>query len=230
MNDAISNLNTADQLQVAIAFLLYSFVFGWIGYRRGMTRELWVFGVAFVTLVALRLRGDTIIRIFNFGGKLIQAILSGGLSESGLSSAGTTNLITPCPSPQTSPPTACNGASFLFLMWVTIVILTYVFTANLVKKSPHNGWAILVGLLNGLLYASVFLPLLLVLFRPDLVTIDQPIILETLFGLVRTSFALFWNVVAGFWALAEPYRPFVILLLLVLLVVGAASTLRGAKA
>ncbi len=230
MDSAVSNLNTVDQLQVAIAFALYSFVFGWIGFQRGWARELWVFSVALAVLVVLRLRGDLVINIFNFGFRLIQALLSGGLSADGLTGVGTTDLITPCPDPQTVPPVECSGSGFLFLLWVTIVIFTYIFTTSLVRKSPSNGWAILVGLLNGLLYASVFLPRLLVLFRPDLVQIDQPIILDTMVGLVRTSFSLFWNVLAGFWQLVAPARSFVILLLLILLVVGAASTLRGAKA
>ena len=231
MDGAVSNLNTIDQLQVAIAFGLYSFVFGWIGFNRGWVRESWVFGIAFFTLVFLRLQGDVVIRIVNFGWRLIQILVQGGLTDSGITSTGTTtSLITLCPSPQTVPPTDCNSSGFLFLMWVFIVIMTYLITNWVIAKSPSNGWAILIGLLNGLLYASVFLPRLLALFRPDLVEIDQPIVFDTMVGLVRTTMTLVANVLSGFWTLVEPVRPFVILAFLILLVVGAASTLRGAKA
>lgn len=229
MDGAVSNLNTIDQLQVAIAFGLYSFVFGWIGFNRGWVRELWVFGIAFVSLVFLRLQGEIVIRIVNLAWRLFQALLQGGLSDSGISSAGTSNLITLCPDPQTVPPVECNSSGFLFLLWVFIVIVTYLATNALIPKSPKNGWAIVVGLLNGLLYASVFLPRLLALFRPDLVQIDQPIIFETMIGLLRTTVTLITNVINSFWTLVEPIRPFVILAFLILLVVGAASTLRGAK-
>ena len=87
-----------------------------------------------------------------------------------------------------------------------------------------------LGIGNGLVYASVFLPRLVGLFRPDLVQLDQPFLLNTLTGLIRTAFTVIWSVIEDFWALVEPVRPFVILLLLILIVVGAASTLRSAKA
>ena len=32
MDSALTGLQTLDQLQIAIAFLLYAFLFGWIGY------------------------------------------------------------------------------------------------------------------------------------------------------------------------------------------------------
>ena len=46
------------QAKIAIAFILYAFVFGWIGYRRGQTREAWVFGVASISLILLRLQAE----------------------------------------------------------------------------------------------------------------------------------------------------------------------------
>jgi hypothetical protein len=221
----INALNTLDQLQIAIAFILYAFVFGWIGYRRGQTREAWVFAVATVSLIVLRLQGDVFVGIANLGWQLVN-MLAGGLSSGG----STPDLIIPCPSPQTVPATDCNAPGYLFLLWVTIVILTYVITTSGVKKSVSNGWAILLGLGNGLLYASVFLPRLIGLVRPDQVQLDEPVILETLIGLIQTAFSVIWNVITEFWTAVEPVRPFVILLLLILIVVGAASTLRSAKA
>ena len=65
-----------DELQVAIAFLLYMFVFSWIGWRRGMNRELIVFGTSLITLIIVRLRGDTLVEIFNFAWEMVQAIIS----------------------------------------------------------------------------------------------------------------------------------------------------------
>lgn len=224
----ITNLNTLDQLQVAIAFILYTFVFGWIGYRRGQTSELWVFGVATVTLIVLRLQAELFVNIANLGWRLVNLLLSGGLNGDGTTT--TDDVITLCPSPQTVPPTECNSTGYLFLLWVTIVILTYVITSTAKMKSPHNGWAILIGIFNGLLYASVFLPLLLALVRPELLVLDQPIVLTTLTGLIGTALAVIWDLIGDFWVLVEPVRPFVILLLLILLVVGAANTLKGAKA
>lgn len=79
----INALNTLDQLQIAIAFILYAFVFGWIGYRRGQTREAWVFAVATVSLIVLRLRGDIFVGIANLGWQLIN-MLSGGAFQRGI--------------------------------------------------------------------------------------------------------------------------------------------------
>ncbi len=62
-------------MQVAIAFLLYLFVFGWIGWRRGMNRELIVFATSLITLIIVRMRGDTLVEISNFGWEIVQLIL-----------------------------------------------------------------------------------------------------------------------------------------------------------
>ena len=233
MDSALTGLQTLDQLQIAIAFLLYAFLFGWIGYQRGAAREWWVLGVAATALVVLRLQGSIFVRIANLGWRLVQLLMAGGLSEDGAStSTGTgtaTRLITTCPDPQTVPATPCNESAYLFLLWVAVVIFAYVATTVWIKKSPRNGWAIVAGLGSGLLYASVFLPRLLVLFRPDVVEFDQPIILATLVTLLRTAFSLIWNIFRSFWVAVGSAQPFVILLILIVLVVGAASTLRGAK-
>ena len=113
-----------DQLQVAIAFLLYLFVFGWIGWRRGMNRELLVFGTSLVTLIIVRMRGDTLVAIGNLAWSLFNMILSGGLTGGGdATDSSTTELITQC----SDTVTTCNAPGYLFLFWVSFVILAYLF-------------------------------------------------------------------------------------------------------
>lgn len=212
-----------DQLQVAIAFLLYLFVFGWIGWRRGMNRELIVFGTSLITLIIVRMRGDTLVAIANLGWRLFNMILAGGLGDSGSTDTSSTgDLITQC----SDTVTTCSAPGYLFLFWVTMVILAYLFGTLYVKNSPSNGWAILVGIANGFLYASVVLPRLLALINPDAVNLDEPIILEAFVGLVGTAWASITGVIGNVWNALGSMQPYVLLLFLIILVVGAASTLR----
>ena len=223
-----------DQLQVAIAFLLYMFVFGWIGWRRGMNRELIVLVTAVITLIIVRLQGDTLVKIANLGWQLFNMILSGGLSDSGstdtattastASTASTTPLITTC----SDTVTTCNAPGYLFLFWVSVVIFAYIIGTVYVKKSPSNGWAILIGIANGFVYASVVLPRLFALINPSAVDLGEPIILDSLMVLIRAAWTSITGVISGLWASVGSLQPYLLLLFLVLLVVGAASTLRKA--
>jgi hypothetical protein len=214
-----------DELQVAIAFLLYLFVFGWIGWRRGMNRELIVLGVSLVTLIIVRLQGDILIRIANLGWQLFNMILAGGLSDSGATDTGTVDpLITTC----SDTVTTCTAPGYLFLFWVTMVILAYLFGTLYVKNSPSNGWAILIGIANGFLYASVVLPRLFALINPDAVNLDEPLIIEALVGLIGAAWTSITDVVSELWTSMGALQPYILLLFLIILVVGAASTLRKA--
>lgn len=222
-----------DQLQVAIAFLLYMFVFGWIGWRRGMNRELIVLITSVVTLIIVRLQGDTLVKIANLGWQLFNMILSGGLSDSGgtdtttastASTASTTPLITTC----SDAVTTCNAPGYLFLFWVSVVIFAYVIGTVYVKSSPSNGWAILIGIANGFVYASVVLPRLFALINPGAVDLGEPIILDSLMDLIRAAWTSIAGVISGLWSSVGSLQPYLLLLFLILLVVGAASTLRKA--
>ena len=110
------------------------------------------------------------------------------------------------------------------------MLLTYMITtANISDaKSPSNGWAILLGLLNGLFYGAVFLPRLVGLIYPDAaLNFSATPAFESFILLIRESFETVADVAGSLWTLIEPARPIVILLILLLIVVGAASTIRG---
>ena len=227
----MSDVIFGDQLQTAIAFLLYMFVFGWIGWRRGAMRELIVFITALLTLIIVRTQGDILISMANLAWRLFIAIAGGALSSGddggGISLSDTSNLIIPCPSADAA--VTCNSIGFLFLFWVSIVILAYLFTSLFIKSSESNGWAILIGIMNGFLYASVFLPRLVSLIDPNAIVLDQPIMIETLFTLLDAAWTSISNVASMIWSSLGSLQPYVLLLLLILLVVGAASTLRTQK-
>lgn len=219
MNDTI----VIDQLQVAIAFLLYMFVFGWIGWRRGMNRELIVFGTSLITLIIVRLQGDVLVKIANLGWQLFNMILSGGLSDSGATDTGTTApLITTC----SDTVTTCTAPGYLFLFWVTMVIFAYLIGTIYVKNSPSNGWAVLIGIANGFIYASVVLPRLFALINPGAVDLDEPIIIDSLVALFGAAWSSITGVIGNLWAGLGGLQPYILLLFLIILVVGAASTLR----
>lgn len=214
-----------DQLQVAIAFLLYMFVFGWIGWRRGMNRELIVLITSLVALVIVRLQGDILVRIANLAWQLFNMILAGGLSESGATDTETVEpLITTC----SDTVTTCTAPGYLFLFWVTVVIFAYLIGTIYVKNSPSNGWAILIGIGNGFVYASVVLPRLFSLINPGAVDLDEPIILDSLVALTAAAWTSITGVISQLWTSLGSMQPYILLLFLIILVVGAASSLRKA--
>ena len=204
----------SDQIQILIAFLLYLLAFSIIGWRRGSVREGWVFGIAMVGWLALQARGDIFVRIANLGSTFLAFIQAGGL---GSDPTGAFGALGNAP----KVVTAETRDGFLFIIWALLVLIVYGITGTYVRKSPSNGWAILYGIGNGLLFAAVFLPRLGALLVPEALDVSTRSTVDILLDLVGSG---------GVWTVVEPVRPIVILVLLILIVVGAASTIRGANA
>src|SRR5215216_3278681 len=101
--------------EIAITFIVYLLFFAWIGYRRGFRAELTVFMVAFFSWIGLKLFGDVVVRLANLGGKFLAFAASGGLGSGG--DAAYDAL-------KTAPDiiTAENQDSFLFIIWVILVV------------------------------------------------------------------------------------------------------------
>lgn len=222
------------QTELLLAFIIYLIFFGWIGYRRGTRRELTVFLVAFFSWLLLLEKGDIFVRIANLGSKFMAFIRAGGLGENPDEAFGAISDATPWVTQQ-------SASGFLFLIWVVILVLTYWFTSAKIPsaKSRRDGWAILLGVLNGLFYASVFLPRLLALAfglagsaAGTPLTTPTTVPTVSFFGLLANGVRLILNSLASLWLLIAPQRPMAILLLITLLLLIASLSIRrsaGAK-
>lgn len=219
-------------IELVISFLIFLFVFGWIGLQRGSKREAIVFFVATISWLVLQEKGDIFVRIANLGGKLMALISAGGLSAEAAAD--------PLAAIGESQPLVTDSyqAGFLFLIWIGVMIVTYVFTNNLIKdkNSQANGWAILWGIANGLFFASIFLPRLALLFVQKPVNPNNmstaPIVTDgrgSIATFLSRGFALVSNAISNLWSMMGPVQPYVLIILLTLFLILAYSTIRGPK-
>ncbi len=213
------------QLGILVSFFIYLAFFGWLGWRRGSKREFIVFIVAITTWFLLQERGAILVKIANLGGAAITFAKAGGLGDS---QADAFAAISKAP----KFITADSAQTFLFVVWVAVFVLTYMITNVSIadKDSRRNGWAILMGMINGLFFAVAFVPSLVVLFGSDS-TKPELGVSVSLVSLLVAGAKLLWNGVVSLWALIEPLGSLALLILLTAVLVFAASTIRsGAKA
>lgn len=216
------------QLEALIAFLLYLAFFAWIGYRRGSQSEGIVFAIALGSWLILQEAGDILVRIVNLGSKFLAFIRAGGLGANPDAAFGALS---------DAPPwvTAANRQTFFFLVWAALLFLAYLISSpkGLGKKSKSDGWALLFGLLNGLLFAAILLPRLVALIRPTVAGVTgvgEPTGVTDLFSVLGGGFNLLGESFTGLWNLIDPsQRSFVLLILLTLFLLLAALSLRSSK-
>jgi hypothetical protein len=197
-------------LAALVALFIYLAFFGAIGYRRGARRELWVLVVAIFLAFGLQQFSDLIVAFFDRFGKGL-AFLTGQPipAQSGLGAWA-----------------AANTQTLLLLLWLGGIVLTYFLTNRLVRKSNQDGWAVLLGALNGIVFAIIFAPLLTSLIYPD-VTIQGQISQAPVLSFFGNLWEQMTTVFMRFWAALGPAAANVIFLAIVLLVLFAAFTLRS---
>lgn len=212
--EATAQANQSYDLAAVTVFVVYLAFFGWLGHRRGTSRELPVFLVAITAWILLKQFSAWFVHLADTFGKGVAFFRTGDV-------------------PETTPIgawVAANEATYLLLIWLFVVVLTYFITIVAVKKSKHNGWSILLGFANGILFATVFAPLLSALIIQPAVSPVQTSTMPVVDFLTNTFDAAV-NVAANAWVIIQPYASFVVIGSIFLLVVIAAFTLRpGAKA
>ncbi|MEM7126452.1 MAG: hypothetical protein AAF702_09015 [Chloroflexota bacterium] len=213
------NIVATQNIQMFIALLLYLAFFGWVGWRRGTISELVVFLVALLSWVLLQSQGGVFRSIANLGGKFVVFIRSGGFSsESGDAFAALGEA------PDVIP--AEGQEIFVFLLWVFIIVLIYFVTNTFLSSEDSDGWSIILGIANGLLFAVILLPKLLAPLVPTGSSgdfVDQTSELDVLAG-IRAIFESGLNTV---WSFLEPQASIALLLLITLLLLLAATSLKG---
>lgn len=214
------------QLEVLITFLLYIAFFGWIGYMRGTLSEGIVFGVALTAWLLFQEQGDIFVRIINLGSKGVAFVQAGGLGENPEAAFGAVSSATPWV-------TADSRGGFLFILWAFLLFLAYIISGPkfLGKKSRGDGWAVILGILNGLLYATILLPRLVTLIQPVQVaeaTDGATGSISGFMGVLGGGVGLLRNSLGGLWQIFEPsQQSLILLILLTLFLLLVASSLRS---
>lgn len=207
--------------QVLIAFLLYLGLFGWVGWRRGTVREGAVLFTSLLSWFLLQERSEIFIRFANIGNRIVNVATSGGLTDSGgdplaaLGSGDTIEVITP----QNSP-------GFLFLIWAILILLVYTATNIAAPRGKPSGLAILLGILNGLLYSAIVLPRLIAPLLPD-VTLAELVMQAELVPTLRGTLGAIWNEVVTLIQVAQPQGRTIALVVVTMVLLIAGSSLRS---
>lgn len=203
------------------SLLIYLTFFGWLGWRRGFARELTVAIIALISWLLLQQRGEIFVAMANLAGAGLRFALDGGFtgsSEEAFAALAAAPKLVP----------ADGQEAFLYVVWVVIFILAYLLTGWLItdKKSERNGWASVLGVLNGFFFAMVFLPSLAALFSEDEAdaTLDTGLNLLAILG---RGVQLLWDLVVAFWGLLTPLGSIGVLIVLTAILVIAALSIRG---
>ncbi len=246
------------RLEIAITFLVYLLFFGWVGVRRGFRAELLTFLAGLVGWVVIQEFGNVFVQLANLTGKFARFATSGGLG--GDSAAGFAAL-------QAAPDiiTASNRDSFLFLVWVVLLVIAYLMGGSLGgSKRPRTsmipltpgaivesfaglmsgqlkagssappdarlwGWAVLLGIANGLLYASIFLPRLIALLGGEGVIMPYGIDEANAFEILGSGLGLIFDNLLLLWHSIGAQAPLALLIVVTLFLIIVAGTLRGSK-
>jgi len=212
------------ETQVLIAFILYLVLFGWIGARRGVWPEVVLLAVTVGSWVLLQERGTFVVRIANFAGKFLVLLQSGALG--GEDTGAALEVVQQAPNVITDD----NIDGFLFLVWATIVLITFIVGSDRrwSKHNKHKIAAIALGVVNGIVFAALLLPVLASLLEDIPAVADQGAPLGSLFALVSALWQMTVTALQNLWAWVQPVSPGVWLLIITLLLVLIAWPMRGA--
>lgn len=212
------------ETQVLFAIMVYLAFFAWIGWRRGTRAEATVFLVALVSWVLLQERGNIFVRITNLGVKFLalfgSSVVSGDVNEAQL--ASTPNFVA-----------AGAEETFLFVLWILILFVTYLFTSRpgFNKGSKKSAWAAIFGAMNGFLFLAVMLPKFNQLYIASGGQFSEAP-LRTFISLLTQFFTYLAQGIRNLWAWLQPISPVTLLIVITVVLTLAALTLRrgGAKA
>jgi len=213
-----------NETQVLVALILWLFLFGWIGMRRGYTAELWLLLITVISWILLQEQGDVLVRLANFGGKFIALVQAGGLTAE---TEEAVRIVAEAPNVITED----NRQGFLFLVWALIVLITFIATSStrLVKPKPNNRFlSFLIGAVNGLVFAALLLPVLNNLL--ETITLPQDSAIEGLLIVIGRFWMLLADSLAGAWSWVLTWPAGAWLLLITALLVLIAWPLRGSAA
>lgn len=210
-----------DEVQVLLTLFLYLAFFGWVGWRRGTIREAAVLATALLSWWLLQSRSDIFVSIANLGAKVVAGLRAAVVNRdlgSAVEAVGATSDVI-----------ASDATSvFVFGIWVGLVALIYFATNKFVGGGGgDDGWSIILGMINGLVFGAILLPRLLAPLVPDLDT-SELITNIGILDLMSGSLDILGDGLDSLWVLVEPQSGIVLLMLItLLLLIAATSTRRG---
>jgi hypothetical protein len=212
----------SESLQIVAVLILYLVLFGWVGYRRGSMRELIVAIVAIGGYFLLQRYGGFVVTLFNLGFKFLAFAEAGGLGDN----PDAFRVLTEA----ADVITADGRDTVIFLLWVLLLLFTYWLTGRAVRspKNKSDSSAILLGLLNGIFYFSIFLPMLSGIFLRRLGAADA-VAEDGATIVLRSALDVINEGVGSVWGELDTQQPLVIVVFLTLVLVAVANTLRAPK-
>lgn len=210
-----------DEVQVLLTLFLYLAFFGWVGWRRGTIREGAVLVTALLSWWLLQNQSGIFVAIANLAAKVVAALRAGVVNRdlgSAVEAVGATSDVI--------APSATSV--FVFGIWVGLVALIYFLTNKFVGGGGgDDGWSIILGMVNGLVFGAILLPRLIAPLVPDLDT-SELISNIGILDLFSGSLDILSDGLDSLWVLVEPQSGIVILMMItLLLLVAATSTRRG---
>lgn len=145
---------TGESWQGVVTLLVLLLVFGYIGWRRGLVRELIVFfAILFGQLIRSSDMGPGLVDTINRTWALFKLGISSGFSpDKMMQRANQLTQMKPLIPPE-------RQEAFLFLMFIGIIFLGY-YMGRYVSSSHPSPISMLMGMINGYLIGSLVLPLL----------------------------------------------------------------------
>ncbi len=213
-----------------VAFVFYVLLFGWIGFRRGLFRELSVLIVSVGGFFLLQqnqgLALDIVRQVLGLlggiiviGAKLLAALRAGGAGDEG---EPVHTLLDPL-----DWLSDADQPTVSFLVWAGVLLLTYILTNKAIpdNQSTSGLLASLIGMGNGLFYIPTFAPRLFA-FIPEIgvesVSASGSGVQGAFGGISEMMQSSFGNI----WATLGPQQPVLIAIGLTVLLVAVISTLR----
>ena len=212
-----------------VAFVLYVLLFGWIGFRRGLFRELSVLIVSIggffllqqnqgLALDVVRQALGVLLGVISVGAKLLASLRAGGAAE------GSEPVYTLGPSDWLSD---ADQPTVSFLVWSGLLLFTYILTNKAIpdRQSSSGILAALLGIGNGLFYIPTFAPRLMA-FIPEVgvASVSSPGtgmegLLRSVTDMMQSNFGMIWEALG-------PQQPILAAIALTVLLVAVISTLR----
>ena len=214
-----------------VAFVLYILLFGWIGYRRGMFRELTVLAVSLGGIYLLQQNQGTaldivrqalslVLDLVNMGGELLSDIRSedrGGDGDTMFTLTAASDLIADSDEPKVA-----------FMIWSGLLLLAYILTNKAIpdNQSASGFMAGLTGIINGLFYSLIFPPRLVSFISPE--TNVESVSLFSTGGqhVLSNSLGTMLSNFGDIWSAFQPHRPILVAVVLTVLLVAVIGTLR----
>ncbi len=212
-----------------VAFVLYVLLFGWIGFRRGLFRELSVLIVSIggffllqqnqgLALDVVRQALGVLLGVISVGAKLLASLRAGGAA------GGSEPVYTLGPSDWLSD---ADQPTVSFLVWSGLLLFTYILTNKAIsdRQSSSGILAALLGIGNGLFYIPTFAPRLIA-FIPEVgvASVSSPGtgmegLLRSVTDMMQSNFGMIWEALG-------PQQPILAAIALTVLLVAVISTLR----